>query len=279
MKNLGYYNGEIGLIEEMKIPMNDRACYFGDGVYEATRVTNNIMFFVDQHIDRLYNNAARIEINIPYPKEKMKETLQGLVEQVDAKEKVLYWQVSRGTATRKHAFVDGAPNLYATVRELPLTEYKKPVSLVTTPDTRFLHCDIKTINLLLNVLAAEKAEKAGAYEAVFHRGDRVTECSHSNVSILKDGVFRTAQTDEYILPGITRAHLLRICKKLGIPTIEEAFTLEELFDADEVIVSSSTNFCVRATKLDGIEAGGKDEALFFRIQDEIYQEYFEIVGV
>ena len=109
-------------------------------------------------------------------------------------------------------------------------------------------CNIKTINLLPAVLANQKAEEAGCDETIFHRGDRVTECSHSNVHILKDGALKTAPCDNLILPGITRAHRIAQCREMGVPVIEEPFTLDELFDADEVFFSSSSALTCRFSR-------------------------------
>ena len=116
-------------------------------------------------------------------------------------------------------------------------------------------------------MANEHAERAGCDEAIFHRGERVTECSHSNVHIIKDGVLKTAPCDELILPGITRAHILAICRREGIPVVEEPFTLREMMEADEVFFSSSSALTSRVVKIDGRPVGGKDEATFARIRD------------
>jgi D-alanine transaminase len=146
-------------------------------------------------------------------------------------------------------------------------------------DTRFFHCNIKTLNLLPNVLASQKAKEAGAEEAVFYRkttGDpascRVTECSYSNISILSNGAFRTAQLDKLILPGITRAHLIKQCEKLGLPIIEKAFTFAELFTADEVLVSSSSTFCRDVSHIDGKPVGGKTGELSAQLRAALLEE-------
>ena len=120
----------------------------------------------------------------------------------------------------------------------------------------------------------QKAAQHGCDEAVFHRDGIVTECAHSNIHILKDGVFRTHPADCHILPGIARAHLLRICDALGIPVCEQAFTLEDLRQADEVIVSSSGECCMRALELDGQPIGGRAPKLFRRLHDAAFQEFW-----
>ena len=208
MKNIGYYNGEYGLIEEVKIPMLDRGIYFGDGIYEATFSIGNKIFALDDHLDRLYSSASLLDINLPFTRTEIINILEELNSKVDSKVKFIYWQVTRGTAPRKHIYnkeIKG--NLYITITPFAeVKDYEKKLKLITVEDTRFLHCNIKTLNLIPNVMASQKADEAGCDEAVFHRGDIVTEASHSNVHIIKDGVFKTHPTDNYILPGISRWH-------------------------------------------------------------------------
>ncbi len=163
------------------------------------------------------------------------------------------------------------------IRPSALNEGKEPISVLTMPDIRWHMCDVKTLNLIPAVLASQKAMEAGCQETILVRpGGRVTECAHSNVAILKDGALITAPTDELILPGISRAHLIRAAKTLGIPVKEEPFDEEELFTADEVIVTSSSKPCLRVEKINGESAGGKDpvplEKLRRFVVEEIYRE-------
>ena len=273
MKNIGYYNGKTGPLEEMTVPMNDRACYFGDGVYDAAIAIIHVPLHFDAHIDRIYRSASLIGIEIPMDKAEMKRTIQGLVDQVEGDELFVYWQVTRGVGMRNHPFrgAEVGPSIWAFVRPAKLRDVYGAYKCVTMDDKRFFYCNIKTINLLPAVLANQKAEEAGCDETIFHRGERVTECSHSNVHIIKDGVLKTAPCDELILPGITRAHILEICQRAGIPVVEEPFTLEELFDADEVFFSSSSALTCRVCEIDGKPVGMKDEKTFAIIRD-MYQQ-------
>lgn len=277
MENLGYYNGKYDLLEKMTVPMNDRVCYFGDGVYDATYSRNHVVFALDEHIDRFFNSAGLLKIKIPYTKEQMKEILKEMVKKVDCGEQFVYWQVTRGTAMRNHAFPgeDVPANLWIMLKPLNIKDMSKKIKLITLDDTRFLHCNIKTLNLLPSVMAAQKTEEAGCQEAVFHRGDRVTECAHSNVSIIKNGILKTAPTDNLILPGIARAHLIKMCKLFNIPVDETAFTLKELMEADEVIVTSSGQFCIAACEIDGKPVGGKAPELVKKLQDALLNEFLE----
>lgn len=276
MKNLAYYNGKISSIEDMRVPMCDRACYFGDGVYDATYSRNHIVWQLEEHVARLYRSADKLCIGIPHTPEDLCALIRRLVTQVDDGEQFVYFQVTRGTALRAHAFGEmSRGNVWVMLRPMKTKDVYKKIKLITEPDTRFFHCDIKTLNLIPSVMAAQKAENMGANEAVLHRDGRVTECAHSNVHIIKDGVFRTAPTDNLILAGIARANLIRYCGILGIPVREEAFTVDEMMEADEVIVSSVSCFCLSASHIDGKPVGGKAPELLKSLQDMALGEFIE----
>ena len=115
MNNLGYYNGKIGTIEEMTVPMTDRAFYFGDGVYDAVLCRNNIPYLLDIHIDRLFYNCQRLDINAPYTKDEVRDIIWELVKKVDANEKFVYFHISRGSAIREHEYENMQGNLLITV--------------------------------------------------------------------------------------------------------------------------------------------------------------------
>ncbi|MBO5293426.1 MAG: aminotransferase class IV [Lachnospiraceae bacterium] len=281
MKTVGYYNGTIGEIEDMMVPMNDRAMYFGDGVYDATYAAKRNIFEMEWHLDRFYNSARLLEMPFTMPREELTAEIQKCVDLMDSDGEVMvYWQITRGTGMRNHAFPeDGKPaNLLITIREMPLTDLRKPYRVITLEDTRFLHCNIKTLNLIPSVMANQRAKEAGCQEAVFHRGERVTECAHSNVHILKDGVFRTAPTDHLILPGITRKHLLKICEQAGIPYKEEAFRVEDLFTADEIIISSAGTLAVPVCEVDGKLVGGKAPELLHKLQETAVADFERETG-
>ncbi len=275
MKDVGYYNGEIGPLMEMKIPMMDRAVYFGDGCYDATTFCNNKIFALNDHLDRFYNSLRLLEIPFDMSREDLTSALQKCIDANEADHGFLYWQCSRGTWERNHYFPpkDVKPNLmiYTTERELVPMDTK--FKLISMEDTRFYHCNIKTINLIPNVLAYQRCTEAGCQETVFHRGDRVTECAHSNVSMLKNGVLCAPPMDNLILPGISLKHILKFATELGIPTKLEPFTMDELFEADEIIISSTGTLCVGCDELDGQTVGGKDPVRLKKLQDA-YKEYY-----
>lgn len=281
MKNIAYYNGKTGSIETMMVPMNERACYFGDGVYDATCVVNGEPIELSEHIERFYQSAQLVDIKVRMEKEELERLLRGLVRKVDGEILFLYWQATRGVGMRGHPYKNAGEesSLWAFVRP---SELKKPDELytcVTAEDRRFFYCHVKTLNLLPNVLASQKAEEAGCDEAIFHRGKQVTECAHSNIHILKDGVLHTAPCDELILPGIARAHLIAACSRLGIQVEEKPFTVEEMMNADEVFFSSSSAPICRVREIDGQPVGGKDGQTFARIRDERWQEIMKQAGV
>ena len=281
MKEVGYYNGVIGPLEEMQIPMLDRANYFGDGVYDFSLSHKGRIFAFDEHIDRFYRSASMIEIDIPYTREELKNIICETVAASEYEDVSIYWQISRGTCIRNHIYPDPEvkPNLMIMIKPGKTCGVNKRFKLITLEDTRYLHCNVKTLNLLPSVIASEKAHKAGCDEVVLHRGDRVTECAHCNVSILQNGTFRTAPADNLILPGIARAHLIKACKEFGIPVDETPFTVAELMEADEVIVSSSSTLCIQATEIDGKPVGGKDPVNMDKIRNAVYKEFYDFMGL
>ena len=275
MKTLGYYNGAIGEIEDMVIPMNDRVCWFGDGVYDAGPCHNYHIFAMEEHIDRFFNSAGLMKIRMPVTKQELGSLLQELVLKMDTGDLFVYVQVTRGTGPRNHVFTEGCGNLWITLTPAGVLDGTVPLQLITVEDTRFFHCNVKTLNLLPSVLASEKAKQAGCQEAIFYRpGGRITECAHSNVHIIQDGMLRTAPTDNLILPGIARAHLIRMCKKLEIPVNETPFTLNDLFSAEEVLVTSSSNFCLHADTIDGKPVGGRQPELLERLRSALVAEFY-----
>lgn len=275
MKNLAYYNGRITAIDDMMIPANDRGFYFGDGIYEVAMVFNRRIFALEDHLERMADSAAMVRIELPAPKEEIGRLLTELTGKVESPHQFLYWQITRGTSPRNHLFPDekAVPsNLYVYSKPWKGVEMSDEYRLISVEDTRFLHCNIKTLNLLPNVMAAQKAREAGCSEAIFVRDGYVTEGSHSNISLIKDGVFVTHPLDNRILPGTERKHMLRYCEELGIPSAERAFTLQELAEADEIIVSSTSHPSMRAMELDGRAVGMKNPELVRKLREKYREE-------
>ena len=279
MQAIAYYDGKIGAPEELRVPFNDRVHFFGDGVYDATVGANGKVYLLRDHLDRFYTSAKALDIHIPMEKAALGELLTDLLGKVDGTTHFVYWQVTRGINDRNHVYPEGMPGkLWVMIRPNHLNDPDVPIRLVTAPDTRFYHCNIKTLNLIPSVMAAQDAARRGVQETVFHRDGIVTECAHSNVSILKDGVFYSHPNDELILRGIAKTHMIQACYRLGITVMEKPYTLDDLRAADEIIVTSSSNFCLHACELDGAPAGGKDPGTLKAIQDAVLQEYYDYTG-
>ncbi|MGN0528561.1 MAG: aminotransferase class IV [Eubacterium sp.] len=276
MKNLGYYNGEYGLIEEMKIPMLDRVCWFGDGIYDATYAHNHKIFDMKAHLDRFYNSARILDINMPIERSELEKLLTELVLKVDDGDQFVYMQVTRGSGLRGHIYAeDIKANLWITLTPSPVADTYKPIDVITYEDKRFYYCNCKTLNLIPSCLAATAADRAGCEEAIFHRGDIVTECAHSNVSIFKDGKVITHQLDDKVLPGTARLRLLAFAEKLGFGVEERDYTLDELMNADEVVVHSTGSFCIPVRTVDGKPVGGKAPEMLKTIQDALVKDFEE----
>ena len=172
MKELGYYDGKFGPLTEMQIPMCDRASWFGDGVYDAGPARHGVIFALDEHVDRFFRSAALLDITMPLTKEELKALLQRLLTEMDDDELFVYYQVTRGNPAvqkRSHCYEHGVPGkLWVSLSPNRISDGKEPVSLITLEDTRFLHCNIKTLNLIPSVIASQKAKDAGADEAVLY---------------------------------------------------------------------------------------------------------------
>ena len=274
MKNLGYYNGVFGEIEKMSIPMSDRVCYFGDGVYDATYSRGYNIFTLDEHIDRFFHSAELLDIRLGFDKAYLANLLKELVKKCDDGNLFVYWQATRGTQIRNHAYgEDMDANLWVMIKPCEIVDMSKKISVITVKDTRFLHCNVKTLNLIPSVMAAQKALEAGVHESVFVRDGFVTECAHSNIHILKDGRLITHPTDEYILAGVARAHLITACRNMNIAVDERAFGVEEMKAADEIIVTSAGSLCLQVEKIDGEAVGGKAEDIIKALQSALLDEF------
>lgn len=261
MKYNAYYNGNFCDKSEVKIPLSDRAAYFGDGVYDAVLGKGGKCFLLKEHLMRLESNVQAIGLSDRIDTEELIAVIDNLTNDIKGAF-FLYIQMSRAGAERSHSYPDGFhPNLLVTVTERTSPSPDATLKLISVPDIRYLMCNIKTINLLPAVLASKEAERRGADEAVFHRGDIVTECAHSNVHIIKNGVLITHPTGPLILPGIERAHTLKVCRELDIEYAERPFTLAELRGADEVLVTSTTKLGERAILFDDSHYELKEESV------------------
>lgn len=281
LESIAYYDGNIGSPDELMVPFNDRSHYFGDGVYDASMGVNGVVCFLEDHLDRFYSSAAAFDIRIPMGKDELGALLTDLLSKVEGPSHFVYWQVSRGfSGVRGHAFDRDIPGkLWVLISPELFTNPMTPIKLISLEDKRFQYGNIKTLNLLPAVMYTQAARDAGVFEAVLHRDGVVTECAHSNVSILKDGVLYSHPNDEFILRGIAKTHLIQACYREAVPVIERAFTLEELASADEIIVTSSSDLCAFASELDGEPVGGRDSETLGKLRRSVFGELRKYTGV
>jgi len=274
-------NDKIMDRSEAAIDIEDRGYQFGDGVYEVIRVYDGVLFTGDEHLERFYSSAEKIKINVPFQKEELFDLMNQLIQENKVKDGSVYMQLTRGASPRNHVFPgnDTTPVLTAYTKEVarPVESLENGVAAMVADDIRWLRCDIKSLNLLPNLLAKQAATEQGCYEAILHRDGLITEGSSSNAYIVVDGKIKTHPATNLILNGITRQVLIRLCEQNNIPFIEEAFTLEDLRNADEIFVTSTTSEVMPVVKLDGKEVGnGKPGALTRKLQS-LFVEEFESV--
>ncbi|MEF3303500.1 D-amino-acid transaminase [Paenibacillus sp. GYB003] len=244
---------------ESKVSYLDRGYCFGDGVYEVFRVYAGQVYEGAAHYERLVRSAREIKLRLPYPLEEIERIVLELIERERLRDGSVYLQITRGVAPRAHSFppADTQPVLlvYASPAKRRVESMRGGIAAITRPDERWLRCDIKSLNLLGSVLAKQEAEEAGADDVILHRDGIVTECSASNVMIVKDGVLLTHPANRLILHGVTRAVVLRLARELGIPAEERPFSLETLRRADEAFLTSTIMEVMPIVAIDGARVG------------------------
>lgn len=268
-----YYNGRFDKKENIAIPLTDRSIYFGDAVYDVAIGCYDRILWEDEHINRLFYGAKKLGIKHSYTFEFISSLLREIAVKSMIESYIIYIQLSRSYESRKHSAIDCDANLLITIDPFRPNIYSPPMKLMTYEDKRYDFCDIKTTNLIPAVLASTEAEMRGYDEAIFVRQGVVTECSKSNISILSQGRIVTHPKSSHILPGITREHLLLTCRELKIPVLEETFTINDLFIADEIIVTSSTKLCRSVSHINDVTVGGRDSNTFDKIRSRLNMEY------
>lgn len=269
-----YYNGKFYGVGEAVIPISDRSVFFGDAVYDVIIGHGGGLFLAEEHLHRLVGNARCIGLAERYSFEELSRISYNVANDSNLSEYLLYIQLSRTLPERTHAYsAEQDVALLLTVSPFSLSPPSRRLRLITEEDRRYGFCDVKTVNLLPAVLASHKASAAGYDEAVFVRDGVVTECAHSNISILKNGVLKTHPNSAKILPGIAKKRLLSVASDLGLVVSEIPFSKGELFSADEVLVTSTTKICLSACEIDGVAVGGKDEKTLTKLQQKLFSEY------
>ena len=260
---LAYLNGQFLPRSTTTISVEDRGFVFGDGVYEVWRVVNGRLFESERHLARLEFGLGELRIRLP------EQLSLSAVEQIADRllresslttgEATFYMEVTRGAAPRAHQFpaANTPPTVYATVNRLnpPEDLRARGASAITIPDIRWLRCDIKTIQLLPNVLAKQAAAEKGAVDALMIRDGVVTEGSHANVVGVLDGTIRTHPTNHLVLPGITRAIVLDIARHAGIPVSEEPIAEREIPRLEELFLVGTTTDVMPIVRVDDRPVG------------------------
>jgi D-alanine transaminase len=242
MSELIWINGETMPLSEARISVEDRGFQFADGVYEVIRLYNNKPFALDAHLRRLEKSAGGIQLALPGAVD-LKSEITRFLPRAPQRDGMIYLQLTRGVAQRNHAFPESKPTLLFYTRALPALpepSAAEGVKLLSVPDERWKRCWIKSIALLPNVLAKNQALASGADEAVFIDGAIVTECSASNFFAVAAGRLVTHPVGAKVLPGITRDVLLEIAPTLGVAVEERPLREEEVQDADELFITSTT---------------------------------------
>lgn len=244
MQELAYVNGKFLPIQEAMVPIEDRGYQFGDAVYEVVNSFNGKFFGLEEHLDRLERSLSELS----YPtvsREKVKDSMLEILKRSGMDRASVYLQISRGVAPRNHAYsgLNGVQMIMTIrpVKEVPETLRTKGVSVITVEDIRWARCDIKTVQLLANALAKQKAIDAGAYDAIFVTPEGVVrETTISNLFIVKNGIVITHPANHRILNGITRIMTIDCCREVSLPIEERTFTVKDMFAADEVFFSGTT---------------------------------------
>lgn len=276
-------NGEVIERKQAKVDIEDRGYQFGDGIYEVIRVYNGVMFTVEEHLKRLAESAAKIHLALSYSSSEIKLQLDHLIEKNELRNGIVYLQFSRGVAPRNHEFPQlSIPSSFVAYTK----EVKRPIKAITAgvkaalvEDIRWLRCDIKSLNLLGNIMAKQQAVDSGCAEAILHRGTTITEGSSSNISLIKNGVLYTHPVNQYILNGITRQQVLMLCHKGKIDFVEKAVTVKELLEADEVFLTSTTAEITPIIEVSGTKIGsGVPGPISLRLQRLFEQEIIRQCG-
>lgn len=269
---LVYLNGEYLPLSQAKVPVLDRGFLFGDGVYEVIPVYGGKAFRLEEHLRRLEQSLAGIEMSDPLSSAAWAAIFDRLI--IGPEDQQIYLQITRGVAPKRdHAIPAGiAPTVFvmcAPIAPIPLAGIKA----ITVTDIRWDRCNIKAITLLANVLLRQEAVEKGASEAILVREGSVLEGAASNILIVKNGVIITPPKGDTILPGITRDLVLELAKNQGLPTEERHISLGELRDADEIWMTSSTREILAVIELDGEPISGGAPGPLWKTLQTAYQDY------
>lgn len=251
-----YLNGEFLPLIEARISPLDRGFLFGDGVYDVVPFYNHEPFLLEEHLARLDRSLKAIDMENPLSHAEWAEVIHKLSDETPIDNYAIYLQVTRGTGvTRQHTYSDDlTPTVFAmqvNPKALPPEAKENGVSAITLKDERWENCYIKSINLLPNILALQQSKNQGAYETILIKNGFLTEGSGSNIFVIKNNVIMTAPQTPHILAGITRGFVLQLAKQHQLPFEERFISEDELNNADEIWMTSSTREVLAITRLNG----------------------------
>ncbi len=273
MPNIAFVSGKWSAISAAKVSVEDRGFQFGDGIYELIRTYGDRVFHLHEHLSRLEASAKEIEITLPYSAAQLEKIIRLGCRKSGYTDTKIYIQVTRGTAPRLHSFPKKVtPTVVMTFRAfepLPVKLREEGVAIISTPDIRWARCNVKSLNLLPNVMAREQALRSGAFEAVFIRDGKVTEGAGSNLFAVIGKKIITPPAGPYILCGITREVVLQLAKKNGLEIMEKDLKLPQLYSAQELFLTGTTVEVLPVIRLNGraIGAGrpGEKTAFLYRV--------------
>jgi D-alanine transaminase len=281
MSRIAYVNGRYLDQRMAEVNIEDRGYQFGDGIYEVVHLHAGRFIDEDRHLDRLERSLGEIRLPMPMARAALRQVLAEVARRNRVTEGLLYMQVTRGVARRDHAFPARPvpPALVVTVKRIP--PYPTDVarwaaSCITHPDLRWARRDIKSVNLLPNVLARQAAREQGAMEAILYdeATGMVTEGAATTFWIVDEhGAIRTRHLDHIVLPGCTRGALLAECREAGIPVDERPFSLEEMRRAREAFLTSATSFVKPITRIDGTPVGDGEVGPVVRRLFEVFARH------
>lgn len=255
MPNVAFVNAMFVPLTEARVSVEDRGFQFGDGVYEVIRTYGGRPFSLDAHLARLDRSATALDLTQPYSRAEWTHYILEGIKRADYPEAKVYLQITRGAAPRDHAYSgDATPTVVMTVREFhPLDRSVQAtgVDAITTEDIRWGRCDIKSVNLLANVLARQQVKQAGVFEAILVHSGLVTEGAISNVVVVQRGTVVTAPEGARILSGVTRAVVLDLALREGLPVQERFVSQVDLYEADEVFLTGTTVEVLAVVRIDG----------------------------
>ena len=257
MPNFAYINNKFVNFKSAKIHIEDRGLQFADSVYEVIAVLNNNLIDLDFHLKRLKYSLRELEIKFTINKKNLNNIFLNLIKKNKTRNGIIYLQITRGMQFREHKYQKNlTPTLIVYTRNksfnLPGKKFVG-VKTITYQDLRWKRRDIKTVNLLPNIIAANMAKKKNAYEAILIQNGKVTEGTSSNIWIIKRNNLITHPANSDILKGVTRTSLLKIIKKTKLKLVEKQFTHKQLFNADEVFLTSSGSFITPILKIDNVK--------------------------